>query len=175
MLTSIHTKRLILCEANLKDSKFFNRLLNSPNWIEFIGDKGVRTEEEARQYIQSNLIDSYQKNGFGLLKMCLQDSRKPIGICGFVKRDYLDSPDIGFAILPEYEGKGYTTEACEAIISYGKTQLNLQTILGITTFENSKSRNLLTKIGLFEIGKIQPEKNKKELLLFSTKKATQTE
>ncbi|UII75272.1 GNAT family N-acetyltransferase [Flagellimonas sp. HMM57] len=175
MKNFIETKRLILCEATLEDSEFFYTLLNSPNWIEFIGDKGVRTQEDAKQYIQSNLIDSYQKNGYGLLTMSLKESRKPIGICGFVRRDYLNSPDIGFAILPEHEGNGYTTEACEAIISYGKTELKLQTILGITTPENSKSRNLLIKIGLFEVGIIQPEKDKKELLLFSTKKATQSE
>ncbi|PWL39195.1 RimJ/RimL family protein N-acetyltransferase [Flagellimonas aquimarina] len=164
----IETERLIICEAQIEDSKFFKKLLNSPNWIEFIGDRGVRTDKQAVKYIKSSLIDSYNENGYGLYKMCLKKSSTPIGICGFVKRDYLDNPDIGFAILPEHEGKGYTTEACMATMTYGKSELKLSPILGITTQKNSKSRHLLSKIGLQETGKITPKGGNEELLLFST-------
>lgn len=163
----IETERLIVGEANIEDFEFFRKLLNSPNWIEFIGDRGVKTDKQAVNYINSSLINSYKENGYGLYKMCLKESSIPIGICGFVKRDYLDNPDIGFAILPEYEGKGYTTEACKATLTYGKSELKLQPILGITTQKNSKSRHLLNKIGLQEVGKIKPTGSKEELLLFS--------
>ncbi len=163
----IVTNRLIICEANIEDSKFFKKLLNSPNWMEFIGDRGVKTDKQAVNYINSSLINSYKEHGYGLYKMCLKESSIPIGICGFVKRDYLDSPDIGFAILPEYEGKGYTTEACKATLAYGKSALKLESILGITTQKNSKSQHLLNKIGLQEVGKIKPKGSKEELLLFS--------
>lgn len=163
----LETERLLLENASLKDSKFFLELLNSPNWIEFIGDRGIKTEEDACGYISNSLIDSYTKNGYGLYKMSRKDIGLPIGICGFVKRDYLDSADIGFAILPEYEGRRYTFEAAKATMNYGKSILRLNPIFAVTTEQNNKSRNLLNKIGLLEIGKIKPSGNSTELLLFS--------
>ncbi|MEX0315825.1 MAG: GNAT family N-acetyltransferase [Allomuricauda sp.] len=168
MKTITETDRLLICEAEIKDSKFFKQLLNSPNWLEHIGDRGIKTEKHAIGYIKSNLIASYKKNGYGLFKMCLRESLHPIGICGFVKRDYLDSPDIGFAILPQFEGKGYTYEACISLLDYGKHHLKLNPIFGITTTENIKSQHLLTKIGLNNSGTVKPKTDEKEYLLFST-------
>ncbi len=165
------TERLVIQEASLHDSLFFLELLNSPNWIEFIGDRGVKTEKQASDYIEGSLINSYKKHGFGLFKMCLAESLTPIGLCGFVQRDYLNQPDIGFAILPEYEGKGYTFEACQAVMEYGTDELKLDSILGITTASNFKSRRLLTKIGLTEVGSVKPPKKDQEFLLYSNKKS----
>ncbi|WP_420319836.1 GNAT family N-acetyltransferase [Flagellimonas sp.] len=164
----VETERLIIAEAKVEDSKFFKKLLNSPNWLEFIGDRGIKTEKHAENYIKSSLISSYNSNGYGLYKMCLKQSLQPIGICGFVKRDYLDHPDIGFATLPAFEGKGYTYEACMTLLQYGKKILRLNPILGITTSENVKSQRLLTKIGLTESGTLKPNSEKEEYLLFST-------
>ncbi|WP_190809255.1 GNAT family N-acetyltransferase [Flagellimonas sp. S3867] len=162
------TERLLIVEAELEDSKFFMELLNSPNWLEFIGDRGVKTKKQAENYIKSSLISSYKNNGYGLFKMCLRQSLDPIGICGFVKRDYLNHPDIGFAILPQFEGKGFVYEACTTLLSYGKEILKLSPILAITTVENIKSQRLLTKIGLNNSGTIKPKTDKEEYLLFST-------
>lgn len=167
-MTVFETERLVIKQVSLEDSDFIFRLLNSPNWIEFIGDRGIETEEDARSYIQKSLIDSYEKRGYGLYKMCLRENDVPIGICGFLKRDYLENVDIGFAVLPEYEGKGYTLEASKSMLEFGKLKLNMDTILAITTKENIKSRNLLQKIGLTEVGKIKPNEKNEELLLFST-------
>ncbi|SNZ00377.1 GNAT family N-acetyltransferase [Flagellimonas pacifica] len=164
----VETERLVLAEAEVKDYPFFRKLLNSPNWIQFIGDRGVKTNQQAKDYIKSNLIASYKNNGYGLYKMCLKSSLEPIGICGLVKRDYLDDPDIGFAILPEQEGKGYTHEASLSILAYGKEKLKLPRILAITTDENIGSQKLIRKIGLLENGTIKPKTDKEEYLLFST-------
>ncbi|GAA3510433.1 GNAT family N-acetyltransferase [Aquimarina addita] len=164
------TKRLLLKKASPGDAAFFLTLLNSPNWIEFIGDREIRTTNDSIKYVEDSLINSYNKNGYGLYIMYLKDSEKPIGICGFIKRDYLDSADIGFAILPEYEGKGYTYEASIATMEYGKSQLKLDIIFAITTEENKKSQNLLAKIGLTKTGKITPENTETEFLLFSNSK-----
>ncbi|AXT20721.1 GNAT family N-acetyltransferase [Flavobacteriaceae bacterium AU392] len=168
-MQTLTTKRLIIKKAELTDSEFFLKLLNSPNWIEFIGDRGVKTVKGATKYIQDSLISSYHKNGYGLYKVCLKDNGTPIGICGFVKRDYLEDVDIGFAMLSEYEGKGFAYEAAKATIEYGNSQLNLTTILAITTRKNNKSRKLLSKVGFLEIGIIKPDKSSVEFLLFSNK------
>ena len=161
------TKRIQIEEAILSDSKFILELLNSPGWIEFIGDRGIKSESDAKNYIQTVLINSYEKNNFGLFKMILKAENKPIGVCGFIKRDFLEHADIGFALLPEYEGKGYAFEAATETMNFGKTNLQLNTILAITTPENIKSKNLLIKIGLREIGTIHPDIYDIDLLLFS--------
>ncbi|WP_350290108.1 GNAT family N-acetyltransferase [uncultured Croceitalea sp.] len=144
----LSTERLVVTEVSLKDDTFILELVNSPNWIAFIGDRGIRTLEDAQKYIRESLRNSYQKYGFGLYKMSLKSNNAPIGICGFLKRDYLDYPDIGFATLPAYEGKGYTYEVAKATMIYGANNLNLKSILAITTEANTKSKNLLTKLGL---------------------------
>ncbi|MGB5819450.1 MAG: GNAT family N-acetyltransferase [Saonia sp.] len=161
------TKRLLIEQANLADSLFFLKLMNSTNWIEFIGDRGITSEEKASEYIRKSLLDSYTRHGYGLFKISFKETALPIGICGFIKRDYLNHADIGFAILPEYEGKGYAYEAMQATMTYGRNILKLHPILGITTHKNSKSQHLLSKIGLRLIKPIKSPENEKEFLLFS--------
>ncbi len=164
----LETKRLILDKASLTDAGFFHALMNSKTWLEFIGDRGIKSELEAAEYIQNSLIDSYDRNGYGLYKMALKEDKVLIGICGFVKHDYLDHPDIGFAMLPTYEGQGFMLEAAKACMVYGIESLGLNPILAVTTSENTRSKHLLKKIGLHAIGNIKPPKLDKEFLLYST-------
>lgn len=163
----IETKRLVLKKVNTSDSAFFLKLLNSPKWVEYIGDKGVNNLEDSSNYILNSLTSSYDKLGYGLYKMCLKEDNLSIGICGFIKREYLQKADIGFAVLPKYEGLGYTTEAALATIEFGKNQLGFDEILAITNEENTSSQKLLLKIGLYKIGTVQPDNSKNHLLLFS--------
>ncbi len=156
-MTLLNSTRLNISEIKRSDAPFILELLNSPNWLTFIGDRGVNTQKDAIEYIEKRLTNSYKQNGFGFYKLTLKESLTSIGICGFVQRDYLDHPDIGFAILPNHEGKGYSYEACHAVMNYGIKILGLKTILGITTDENIKSQNLLRKIGLSELGRIRNE------------------
>ncbi|MEX0359822.1 MAG: GNAT family N-acetyltransferase [Allomuricauda sp.] len=167
MKTIVESERLRIQEAEPADSEFILQLLNSPNWLEFIGDRGVKTEKQAINYIEMSLRHSYNHHGFGLYIVILKESLIPIGLCGFLQRDYLDHPDIGFATLPAFEGFGYTFEACAALMEHAKQNLKLKSILGITTPSNIKSRNLLLKIGLMEVGTVMPPGKKEELLLFS--------
>ena len=69
-------------------------------------------------------------------------------MCGLVKRNTLSHFDLGFAVLPAYEGKGYTYEASKAILQYTESELHLKTVVAFTTVENTKSQNLLLKLGL---------------------------
>ena len=164
-MTILETERLRIEEAVIEDAPFFYELLNSPTWIEYIGNRGIKNLDDARSYIQNSLIASYQTNGFGLYKMVLKSSDDPLGICGLLQRDYLDHPDIGFAILPQYERQGYTHEAAFAILNHAHTHLELQTIYAITSPNHIASQRLLSKIGMTHIQTIQPERE--ELFLFS--------
>ncbi len=166
-MTIIETERTLLQEANLEDAAFIFDLVNSPGWLEFISDKGLKTIADAEEYIQSRLISSYQKHNLGLYKMVLKDSNKAVGLCGLISRPNLPNVDVGFAILPEYAGKGYTFEAAKAVMEHGMSQLGFKIILGITDPKNIKSQKLLEKLGLRLVERIQMEGYEGDTLLYS--------
>ncbi len=164
----IDAERLHLRPAGLKDADFIFALLNSPGWIKFIGDRGISTKEKAIGYIQNSLWTSYDENGFGLLVVCLKEHDTPIGLCGFLQRNYLDHPDIGFAFLPSFEGKGLARDAVRAVLQHGTLALNIKQIYAICMEANERSIRLLTGLGFQKKGIIKPDGNNEELLLFST-------
>jgi RimJ/RimL family protein N-acetyltransferase len=141
--------------------------MNTPKWLLYIGDRGITSQKKAEEYIRDTIISSYASHGYGLYKIVLKTGGASIGLCGFVKRAYLPHADLGFALLPEYEGHGYALEAAKACLQYGKSLLNLRPILAITTYENQNSQKLLLKIGFREIGSITPENSSESLLVFS--------
>ncbi|HZI65889.1 MAG TPA: GNAT family N-acetyltransferase [Thermoanaerobaculia bacterium] len=145
----LETERLVLRRLTVDDAPFMLRLLNEPSWLRFIGDRGVRTIEEARRYILEGPVDMYERLGFGIYATTLKgDDSVPIGICGLVKRAGLEDVDIGFALLPEYWGKGYAYEAASAVMGYAKSVVGLGRIVAITSVDNETSARLLGKIGL---------------------------
>lgn len=151
---------------------FFFKLMNSSSWIEFIGDRGICTTDDAKNCIQNSLLDNYKNRGYGLYKVDLKNAQIPIGVCGFVKRDYLEYIDNGFAILPKFEGKGYTSEAAKAVMQYGMSKLKVSTIFGITTENNKISKKILLKVGLKQIGTIRSKGNDSEAHLFLNSEET---
>ncbi|WP_298521183.1 GNAT family N-acetyltransferase [uncultured Kordia sp.] len=148
MKTILETERLRLREFSLNDTEFVLELVNTPSWIQYIGDRNIRTPGVAEEYIRENLQKSYSKNGFGLWLMELKETATPIGMCGLVNRDSLEDVDIGFALLPTYGRKGYTYEAAKATLQYAKEQLQILKIVAITDRNNVASIGLLNKIGL---------------------------
>jgi RimJ/RimL family protein N-acetyltransferase len=170
----LETERLYLREFNLEDSDFVLELMNSPKFIEFIGDRNVRTDADAKAYLKNNLIKSYKENGFGLWIVVLRETNISIGMCGLVNRDTLEDIDIGFAMLPEYLGLGYGFEIASATMNYAKNTLRLDKIVGITNPDNITSIKLLNKIGLrFE--KTIELLGKDTVLFFSTPTDTEEE
>ena len=163
----LETSRLILRELNTGDAAFILTLLNTPTWLKFIGDRGVKNLDDAKNYILNGPVKSYTEKGFGLYLMELKDWNAPIGMCGLIKRDFLPDPDIGFALLPEFEGKGYGYESASAVLTYGNKNLGMQKIAAITVKENVNSIHLLEKIGLREEGTVVYPGTDEELLLFS--------
>ena len=165
----IETTRTILRELTADDAEFMLDLLNQPSFIKYIGDRNVRTLEQARDYIETRFIASYKKFGFGLYLVELKEDNTPIGINGFVKRDSLPDADIGFAFLPQYCDQGYAFESSVAVLDYGKNILGLNRVLAITSQDNESSGKLLEKIGLKFESLIKQPHDTEELKLFSTK------
>ncbi|MFK7773702.1 MAG: GNAT family N-acetyltransferase [Saprospiraceae bacterium] len=161
----ITTKRLYLREANLDDAEFIFELLNSKGWLDNIGDRGIRTIENAQQYITNKLLPDYGKSNIAMFIMERKEDGVSIGTCGLIKRPQLEDVDIGFAMLEEFEKKGYAYEAASATLKMAIDEIKIKRIIGITTLENKGSQRLLEKIGLaFE--KMVPFE-KEELMLFS--------
>ncbi len=142
------TSRLTLRRLGLEDAGFIVELLNDPSFLRFIGDKNVRTEEDARQYILAGPMDSYQRHGFGLWLVEIKDSTAAAGMCGLLKRDYLDEVDIGFAFLPRYRSKGYAFESAAAVMEYAWSVLGLKRVVAIADEDNAGSLRVLEKIGM---------------------------
>lgn len=163
----IETKRLRLREFTLDDTAFIVELLNSPGWLQYIGDRNVRTEVQAKHYLINGPMKSYTDYGYGLSLVEKKDDGKAIGMCGILHRDTLDSPDIGFAFLPDFIGKGYAYEIASATIAYAKNQLGLAKIAAITVPDNVKSIRLLEKIGLTYIKLFHLPNSEEELCLYS--------
>jgi len=162
----IETERLTLRKLSVEDAPFILRLVNEPSFLQFIGDKGVRNLEDARQYILNGPVASYAQNGFGLFLVQLKANQAPLGMCGLLKRETLEDVDIGFAFLPEFWNKGYAFEAAAGVLSYAKDVLKLPRIVAITNKDNDASGKLLEKLGFHFDRLIKLSDDKAELKLF---------
>jgi [ribosomal protein S5]-alanine N-acetyltransferase len=145
---TLTTPRLTLRRMAPGDAAFMLALLNTPGWLRFIGDRGVRTLAQAEQYIVNGPMATVAARGFGFDVVTLTASGEPIGICGLAQRDYLDAPDIGFAFLPDFGGQGFALEAAQAVMAQARGALGLARILATTRPDNVSSQRLLEKIGL---------------------------
>ncbi len=142
----IETGRLLLRRFNLNDAPFIIELLNSPGWLQFIGNKSVRSIEDAQNYLQKGPLKSYEIHGFGLNLVQKKDDGCAIGMCGVLKRDTLEYPDLGFAFLPRHTGNGYAFEAASSILTYAAEKLDIRHITALTIPSNSRSIKLLEKL-----------------------------
>ena len=156
MTKILETERLVLRELVADDAAFINELLNTPKFLKYIGDRNVRSDEEARDFIVSRYRASYTNNGYGLWAVETTDGT-PVGMCGFVKRDYFDDPDSGFAFLPRHERKGYGYESAAATMRYGEEKLGFTKVFAITSLNNDASVGLLAKLGFDDNGIIEPQ------------------
>jgi RimJ/RimL family protein N-acetyltransferase len=149
----LETQRLRLRRLSVDDAGFILRLLNEPSFIQNIGDRGVRTVEEARAYLLNGPVASYEKHGFGLWMVETKESATHIGICGLLKREVLEDVDLGYALLPEFWAKGYALESASGVLSYAREQLGLNRVVAVVNPENQSSIRLLEKLG-FEFEKM---------------------
>ena len=167
--STLVTERLRLRELTTDDATFMLGLLNQPSFLEFVGDRGVRTEAQARDYLSKGPVASFDAHGFGFFLVERQEDQVAIGICGLVDRPGLDDIDIGFALLPEFWRMGYAYEAASAVLHHARTALGLDRIVAITSISNEASGALLEKLGLRFERKIRLPGDPEELNLFATR------
>lgn len=166
----LETERLTLSELEAADAPFILELLMSRGFIENIGDRGVRDLESAGGYIERARA-GYAANGFGLWRCDLKTTGEAAGLCGLVKRDGLEHPDVGYAFLERFWGTGLATEAAAACLEYGLKTLGLPVIVAITTPANASSQAVLRKIGLRDAGLVRIPGNDHDSSFFTTEGA----
>ncbi|MDB6114780.1 MAG: GCN5-related N-acetyltransferase [Lacunisphaera sp.] len=167
-MITVETPRLALRQLTLADAAFVLELVNDPSWLRYIGDRGIRTLDAARDYIRHGPMVSHAQHGFGLDLVARKTDGVPIGICGLLKRDALEDVDLGFALLPQFGGQGYAQEAAAATLGHGRSVLGLKRIVAITDPANAASIRLLEKLGFRFERLIRLAPDKPELNLFAS-------
>lgn len=167
---TFETERLIVRPTSDIDAKFILKLLNTPKWIKYIGDRNIKTIENAREYIIEKMIPQLERLGYSNYTLIRKLDNQKIGICGLYDREGLEGIDIGFAFLPEYEKMGFAFEASNRIKNAAFDEFGIETISAITTKDNISSQKLLEKLGLQLTGTIQLPNENEELLVFKINK-----
>lgn len=163
----LKTERLVLRKITEEDAEFILDLLNQPSFIKYIGDRNVQTREQAAKYIENRMMISYEQYEFGMYLVELIEAKIPIGVCGFVKREFLPDTDIGFAFLQDFERKGFGFESAKAVMEYGKSELRFKRVLAIASQNNTGSHKLLEKLGFEYEHLIKLPHDEEELKMFS--------
>jgi RimJ/RimL family protein N-acetyltransferase len=146
-VTALETERLLLREFTADDAGFVLRLVNEPAFLRYIGDRGVRTLDDARRYIADGPVASHARHGHGLMRVVRKADGVAIGMCGVLRRDTLPDPDIGFSFFPEFWSQGYALESARAVMHDARSTLGLARILAVTTKDNEPSMRLLGRLG----------------------------
>ena len=163
----MQTERLYLDPLTLDDAGLILALVNDPQWLAFIGDKGVRTLDDARAWLQAGPLTMYAQHGLGLYRVTLRSTGESVGLCGLVQRDGLDDADIGFAFLPAFRGHGYALEAARATLAHGFGALELPRILAIVLPQNLRSCRVLERLGMTLKGSVRLPADGPDKLLYS--------
>ena len=143
-MQKLQTNRLQLRPIDTNDVEFMLKLINCPGFIRFIGDRQVRTIESCFTYIENMLANP----DIIYWIVQLKQNETPIGVVTWVKRDFLPAPDLGYALLPEFEGNGYAFEASKEWLGYQKKEN--ESVLAICQADNTASIKLLKKLS-FEL------------------------
>jgi RimJ/RimL family protein N-acetyltransferase len=167
-LNIAETDRLRIRWLDARDADFILELVNEPSWIRYIGDKGVRSREDALRYLENGPIAMYARMGFGLYLVELKQTGQPIGICGLIKRETLEDVDLGFAFLPAFQGRGHAFESAAAVVDYGKRVLGVSRIVAILSPDNHRSSVLLERLGFRAAGTISLQPDGEELQLYAS-------
>jgi ribosomal-protein-alanine N-acetyltransferase len=144
--TPFNTASLLVEKLSTADAPEIYNLMNTPGWLRFIGDRNIDSIEKAQEYLQSRMIQSYDTHGFGLYKIARKEDGKFVGITGFVQRANLPKPDVGFAIMPEFEGMGFASESTLELLEYAKNESQINECWAMTNFENFRAQKLLINL-----------------------------
>lgn len=169
----LETERLVIREFGEEDAGFVLRMLNEPAFLRNVGDRGVRTAEDAAKYIRERILTSYRDRGYGM--WLVHRNSQPIGTCGLLKRPEMDDVEIGFSFLEEFWSQGYALEAAARVMEYGWNTAGLARIVAIVVPDNSSSIRLLEKLGFKYEKMIRLTPEAAEVMLYQTTRPRTTD
>jgi ribosomal-protein-alanine N-acetyltransferase len=146
--STFETERLLLRPTQVEDAEFIFKLMTMPKWLQFIGDRDIKTTADAQKYIEDRMLPQLHKLGFGNYTVIRKEDNVKLGTSGLYDREGCEGVDIGFAFLPKFEGNGYAYESSKFLVDYALNELAYQSVKGITDKENRSSQKLLEKLGL---------------------------
>lgn len=164
----LETDRLVLRWLEAGDAEFILELVNEPTWLEHLPDKGVRTLEDARGYIEREPGAMYAACGHGLNLVQSKQTGESLGICGLLKRATLEDVDLGFAFLARHQRHGYGLESSQAVLAHGRREFGYRRVVAITSAANRKSGALLERLGFTVDGDAQLQAFGEQLVLYAT-------
>ncbi|MBT8186779.1 MAG: GNAT family N-acetyltransferase [Croceitalea sp.] len=167
---AFETDRLILKPTDVEDAAFLIELFNSPKWLQFIGDRNVKTLESAKNYIRIKITSQFDRLGFATYTLIRKSDYTKVGTIGLYDREGLEGIDIGFALLPLFEGKGYAYEAAKILKYMAFNEFNLHQLKAITMKENFSAQKLLERLHMSFKGTIVLPNSYEQLMLYSLSK-----
>jgi RimJ/RimL family protein N-acetyltransferase len=141
------TARLRLRTLNLDDAAFYIKVVNTPQFLRWLGDRKIRTEAQARDALAVGPLTMQSMRGFSIWLVERVQDGAAIGMCGLFKRETLPDVDLGYAYLPEYAGQGYASEAAVGVLAHAAT-LGLKRVVAITSPGNDASDAVLRRAGM---------------------------
>ena len=141
------TPRLRIRRMSLDDAPLMLAVLTDPDFVRFVGDRGVRDLAAASQYLADGALAEYARFGYGMFAVERRDDAASIGICGVMQRPFLPAPDLGYAMLPPFRGRGYMREAAIAVRDHARDALLLPELLAVASKQNVASNKLLESLG----------------------------
>lgn len=161
----VRSERLLLRQLTLADAPWIVPVLNNPEFLRFVGDRRVSTPGDAERYLHEGPFASYLEHGFGLGAVVVRCTNVPVGIAGVLRRPELSDPDIGYAIDPEFRGRGYAGEAAALALEQGHGSLGFSRLLAIVDPDNKASCSVLARLGFRLEGLHQPAGSERPLEL----------
>ena len=163
----LETDRLLIRPMRVTDAVFFLELVNSPKWKKYIGDRKVKTLKDSEEYIKAKMIPQLERLGYGNNIVIRKEDSTPVASCGLYDREGLEGIDIGYAVLPQFEGKGYAFESVSRLKKAAFIDFGIQKINAITLPENTASKNLLIKLGFKFQKMVQLPTDPEDLMFFT--------
>jgi len=163
----LRTARLGLHRLSGNDAALMLAIWNDPDFVRHVGDRGIRTLDEARAALRDGALRHWREHGYGPYRVSAAGSGEALGICGLFKRDNLDDPDIGYALLRAYRGQGYALEAALAVRDHARDRLRLPRLAAIVAPGHARSVRLLQKLGMRAAGRVRMPGEEQDLLLYA--------
>ncbi len=160
------TDRLRMRRMTEDDAGHMLAIWNDPGFVRFVGDRGIRGETQARRAMRDGILKLYADHGYGPYLLESLDGGSPMGICGLFKRENLDHPDLGYSLLPDFRGRGYALEAARAVLAHARDELGISEILAIVSPANTRSTQLLEKVGMTFRRKLRMPDDERDVALY---------